>query len=223
MPKLLWPASLAVYVALSGCAGAQPAPYSDIASSSQLRPNPRDRSGRVPYSYAVPIDWRRYHRVIIEPVAIYRGSDSQFEKISEDDKRRLADYMRTQFTDRLSGVFEVTDRPAPDTIRVKITLTGAKTTAAVLGTLSRFDLVGGPYNAVQAVRGKEGAMTGSVMYAVEIEDAATNRLLSAYVTKQYPSPMNIKASVGAMAASMAGVRKGADELAETLSRNRPQP
>jgi uncharacterized lipoprotein YmbA len=221
MRKLLWLASLAACVTLSGCASTQPAQYSDIASSSRLRPNPQDRSGRVPYSYAVPVDWRQYRRVIVEPVAIYRGPDSQFEKISEDNKRRLADYMRQQFTDRLGGVFEITDRPGPDTIRVKITLTGAKTTAAVLGTFSRFDLVGGPYNAVQAVRGKEGAMTGSVMYAVEIEDAATDRLLSAYVTKQYPNPMNIKASVGAMAASMAGVRKGADELVETLSRERP--
>jgi hypothetical protein len=221
MRKLFWLAGLAVCVALSGCATTQPTQYSDIASSSRLRPNPQDRSGRVPYSYAVPVDWRRYHRVIVEPVVIYRGPDSQFEKISEDNKRRLADYMRQQFTDRLGGVFEITDRPEPDAIRVKITLTGAKTTAAVLGTFSRFDLVGGPYNAVQAVRGKEGAMTGSVMYAVEIEDAATDRLLSAYVTKQYPSPMNIKASVGAMAASMAGVRKGADELAEKLSREQP--
>lgn len=221
MSKLPWPASLVACVILAGCASTQPAAYSGIASSAQLQPNPRDRSGRVPYSYAVPVNWRRYQRIIVEPVTIYRGPDSQFEKVSEDDRRRLAGYMREQFTDRLSGVFEIVDRPAPDTLRVRITLTGAKTTKAFLGTFSRFDLVGGPYNAVQAVRGKEGSMTGSVMYAVEIEDAATGRLLNAYVTKQYPSPMNIKASVGAMAASMAGVRKGADELVERLSRNRP--
>ena len=34
---------------------------------------------------------------------------------------------------------------------------------AFLSTASRFDLAGGPYNLVQAARGKEGAFTGSVM------------------------------------------------------------
>jgi hypothetical protein len=37
-----------------------------------------------------------------------------------------------------------------------------------------------------------------------------------YVTKQYPNALNIAASLGTMDASMAGVRKGADQLAERL-------
>nr|WP_246792298.1 DUF3313 family protein [Rhizobium leguminosarum] len=64
--------------------------------------------------------------------------------------------------------------------------------------------------------GREGSMTGSVNYAVEIYDAASNRLLSSYVTKQYPNAMNIDASFTAMDASMVGVRKGADALLAEL-------
>jgi hypothetical protein len=37
--------------------------------------------------------------------------------------------------------------------------------------------------ALQAARGKEGAFTGSVSYAVEVYDASTNQLLGAYVTE----------------------------------------
>ncbi|MEH2469936.1 hypothetical protein V1281_000817 [Nitrobacteraceae bacterium AZCC 2161] len=55
-------------------------------------------------------------------------------------------------------------------------------------------------------------MTGSVIYAVEIFDAATSRLLSAFVSKQYPNPYNIKASVGPLAAAEVGIDKGADAL-----------
>jgi hypothetical protein len=74
----------------------------------------------------------------------------------------------------------------------------------------------GLYNGVQAVRGREGTFTGSVMYAVEIYDAPTNRLLSAFVAKQYPGAFNIGASIGSLAAAKAGIDKGAGALAEDL-------
>jgi hypothetical protein len=60
-------------------------------------------------------------------------------------------------------------------------------------------------------------MTGSVNYAVEIYDAQSNRLLSAYVTKQYPNAMNIGSSFTTMDASKVGIRKGADALVEQVN------
>ena len=82
----------------------------------------------------------------------------------------------------------------------------------MLGTLSRFDMAGAVYNGVQTARDGEGSLTGSAIYAVEIFDAATSKLLSAFVTKQYPSPYDIKASVGPLAAAEIGIDKGADAL-----------
>jgi hypothetical protein len=77
-------------------------------------------------------------------------------------------------------------------------------------------MAGNLYNGVQAVRGGEGAMTGSVMYAVEIFDAPTNRLLTAYVTKQYPNAMNPMATFGSLTASQSGVDSGSDMLLAQL-------
>lgn len=103
-----------------------------------------------------------------------------------------------------------------DTVRIRITLTGAKPNKRVIGTIMKVDIGGGSYNAVQAARGKEGAFSGSVSYAVEIFDAQSNRLLAAYVEKQYPSALNIKASLGAYDATKAGIRKGADQFVQGL-------
>ena len=61
-----------------------------------------------------------------------------------------------------------------------------------------------------------GSLTGSVVYAVEIFDAPTSRLLGAFVTKQYPPPYDIKASVGPLAAAEAGMDKGAEALIAQL-------
>ncbi|CUX06901.1 conserved hypothetical protein [Agrobacterium fabacearum S56] len=69
--------------------------------------------------------------------------------------------MQSRFTQKLRTRFSVVSAPAPGTLRVRLTLTGAKTTTPVLGPFSHLDVGGGVYNAVQAVRDKEGTMTGS--------------------------------------------------------------
>lgn len=214
--KMDRPAIVALCVALTGCAGLEPTRYAELESAAHLAPNPKDTSGRVPYRYSTPVDWRNYNKIIVEPVAIYRGADHQFGDMSEEGKADLAAYMGTTFAQKLATRFMLTTDRGPRALRLKLTLTGAVANTPVLGTLSRFDMAGALYNGVQTVRDREGTLTGSVIYAVEIHDAATNRLLSAYVTKQYPSPVNVAASMGDLTAAKAGIDKGAKALAAEL-------
>ncbi|MCC4621283.1 DUF3313 domain-containing protein [Xanthomonas cassavae CFBP 4642] len=191
-------------------------PYSQLPSSSYLRPHNGSRGNRMPYAYRSEVDWSHYRAAIIEPVAIYRGPDAQFENVPGQDKRMLADEMQQHFGDAFARRWRPTSAAGRDTLRIRMTLTGAKPSKRVLGILMKVDLGGGAYNAVQAARGKEGAFSGSVSYAVEIFDAQTDRLLAAYVEKQYPGAMNIKASFGTYDAAKAGIRKGAEQLVEGL-------
>jgi hypothetical protein len=206
-----------VCLALAGCATTRPVAYSGLASSARLEPSQDGESARIPYEYSPEVNWSEYANVVVDPVAIYRGKDHQFEKISEADKKVLARYMQEQFRDRLRSRYDLVRDPKPETLRIKLTLTGAKPTTPVIGTLLRFDVAGGVYNAVQSSQGKEGAMTGSVSYAVEIYDASTQRLLCAYVAKQYPNAYNVKATLGAWDAARTGIEKGADELLTRLN------
>ncbi|GMO95164.1 DUF3313 domain-containing protein [Bradyrhizobium sp. TM239] len=209
--------TLVLCVAVAGCASIAPVPYSEMASSAYMAPDKSDASGRVPYRYSTPVDWRTYSKVILDPVVIYRGRDHQFGDMSGKDRATLAAYMQNCFADRLRGRFVLVREPGPNTLRIRLTLTGAVANTPVLGTLSRFDLAGAVYNGVQAARDGEGTMTGSVVYGVEIFDATTSRLLSAYVTKQYPAAYDIKATTGALAAATAGLDKGADALMAQLN------
>lgn len=206
----------AVCTVLAGCASPEPVAYTGIASSFQLRPDPKDESGRIPYRYSTQVDWRSYDKAMIDPVTVYLGTDSQFGDMPAGDRAGLASDMEAQFTQKLAKRFQITSMPTPGTLRIKLTLTGAATTTPVLGPFSHFDLAGNLYNGVQAVRGGEGMISGSVLYAVEIYDAPTSRLLSAYVTKQYPGAMNIGASFGSLEAAKTGIEKGADALVAQL-------
>jgi uncharacterized protein DUF3313 len=52
---------------------------------------------------------------------------------------------------------------------------------------------------MHSARDKQAIFSGSVSYAVEIYDSASNRLLCAYVAKQYPWAENLFASFGTSA------------------------
>ncbi len=211
--------TLAACAALTACASTQPVPYSGIASSGQMRASTHDETGHIPYEFKSAASLRTYSNYTVEPVVVYGGADNQFEDVSEQDKKELAKYMQVTFANRLASLSRSSADPRAQALRIKLTLTGAKENTPVLSTLSRFDLLGGPYNAVQAVRGKEGALTGSVSFAVEIYSASTNELLAAYVSKQYPNAWNLGAGIGAMSASKTGIDKGADELVAYLAKH----
>lgn len=201
---------------LTGCASTQPVPYTGVTSSSQMKPDTHDDSGHIVYSFSTPADWNKYSRAILDPVVIYQGADAQFDVVSPEQKQALAAYMQQAFGKSVGERYPLTHAITPGTLRIRLTLTGAETTTPVLGTFSRFDLMGGPYNIVQSVRGKQGSFTGSVSYAVEIYDASSNQLLKAYIAKQYPNSLNVGASWGALSAAETGLDKGAEQLQEQL-------
>ncbi|MCF5722789.1 DUF3313 domain-containing protein [Pseudomonas syringae] len=205
-------AMLTITLAMAGCAGTSPSLYSGIDSSARLAPNTEGDADRVPYIYKANVDWKQYSAFILEPVTLYQAPDNQFGDLSQADRQTLSQYMHRQFSERLQERFKLTRVAAPNALRVKLTLTGAQTTTPFLGTFTRFDLAGGPYNIVQSIRGKEGSFTGSVSYAVEIYDSSNSRLLNAYVTKQYPNSLNISATRGSLSAAQTGIDKGADAL-----------
>ncbi|HWT38812.1 MAG TPA: DUF3313 domain-containing protein [Paraburkholderia sp.] len=203
-------------LAATACSSVQPVVYSGISSSQQLKQNRGDDAAKVPYRYAAPVVWSRYTQVMVDPVVVYRGGDNQFGDVTEDDKSALADYMSKTFASKLTKRFEIGAQPSPATLRIRLTLTGAETTTALVGQVMHFDIAGNLYNGVQAVRGGKGAFSGSVSYAVEVYDSTSGRLLKAYVSKQYPNAMNLPAAFGSLSAARTGLDKGADALVAQL-------
>ncbi|MCI1006081.1 DUF3313 domain-containing protein [Herbaspirillum sp. C7C8] len=197
---------------LTACASSDPVKYTGIDSSKVLTANEGDSTGRVPFSYSQAVDWTSYEAAVLPPVTIYRGADNQFGSMSEEDKATLANYMQQKFAEELRSRFSLSNAGTRKTLLIKLTLTGAQTNTAVISTFTRFDIGGGLYNAVQNARDREALVGGSIIYSVEVYDASDKRLLKAYITKQYPKPWDIGASMGALSASKAGIDKGAKAL-----------
>jgi Protein of unknown function (DUF3313) len=218
-----WPRSLAVgslalcLVALAGCESVKPTDYSSIASAPMMTPNTADRTGKIPFIYtAADVDFSKYQAVIVDPAAIYTGQDNRFGKVSATNRETLALYMQAQFTRELATKFVVRSEPGAGVLRVHLTLTGAEATVPVIAPLTRVMPPGAVLNTLQGARGKQGALMGSVSYAVEVYDSRSGALLRAYISKQFPFAEDVTSSFGVMDASKAGLRMGAADLLAQL-------
>lgn len=203
-------------VLLSGCASPHPLAYEGLASASQLAPNPKDKDWHVPFSYsAADPNWPGYHAAIVD-VVVYAGADQQFGGTTDADRAVLDAYMQKAFSEALKSKYDLVSAPNSGVLRIHLTLTGAQTSTPILSTITKLAPAGAVLNSLQTARDKEGAFSGSVSYAVEVYDSASDRLLLAYVAKQYPWAEDVTASFGPLDASKAGIRSGAAALREQL-------
>jgi len=217
--RLVVSAGLIACITLSGCASTKPAAYQDLSSSSQLKPV---KDGPDLYEYKNPRDHLApYTALMVDPVTIYRGPDSQFGSVKEPARDTIARYMQLEFAAALGKQFKITDFPAPGTLRLHLTLTGIETSTPVVSTLSHIAPVGLLVNSGLEVSGNRGTFFGSVSYAVELYDATTGELLYATVSKETAHALSIIASFGTLDASKAGVRRGAEHLRDDLAASFP--
>lgn len=201
-------------LALAGCSSSTPIAYQGLASAQQLHPVKNDEK---PFQYRnFAAQWGRYSKILIDPVTIYDGRDSQFGSVSAEDRQIVADYMKTKFAEILGKKFRIVQSADPATVRLHLTLTGIEKSTPVLSTISHLAPAGIVINGGLQAAGSNGTMFGTVSYAVEISDGATGTLLDAYVTKQTPDALDVTASIGYLDAAKEGVRIGATHLQEDL-------
>jgi len=204
--------ALAILLALAGCSTTKPKVYQQLASAAELSLNPSN-DGDKPYLYRAPdFDPARYPMVLLDPVVIYGGYDAQFKNVAMEDRRIIASYMDDQFSQAFAKNRIDDSTPRPDAVRIHLTLTGIEKSTPVLSTLSHVTPSGLVVNGVKSILGVEGTAFGSVIYAVEILDSMTGRLLMAYIAKQSADALDVTASFGYLDAARAGVRRGAEDL-----------
>ena len=164
-----------------------------LRSSSKMT---QDRPGSESWTYAQPATvFLKYRTVIIDPVLVYRGPDAQFEGVEQADRQRFADLMTNELRSEIAKSFPAPAKPQANTMRIKVTLLGAQKTRGGIATATRVTPLGFATSALKSVRGKQGSLTGSVLYAVEVYDGRTNDLLLAAVRRRTPDPLDVPATL----------------------------
>ncbi len=66
----------------------------------------------------------QYTQFWIEPVRVAMDRDPRIPRIDERERQRMADYFETQIHRALEDAYPLVDGPAPDTVRIRATITG---------------------------------------------------------------------------------------------------
>lgn len=202
--------------AISSAAAAQTGDHAPVAlqSSSKME---QAEAGSESWTYIKPgLSLAKYENLLIQPTAVYTGPDAQFGAIPQADREKFAGIVTSALQNELGQAFPLVDKASARTIVLRVTLLGAQPTRGGIATATRLTTFGLATSAIKSVRGKPGTMTGSVLFAVEAFDGASNELLAAAVRRESPDALDIPATLSTTDTVKAVARDFASELRRRL-------
>lgn len=214
MPRLFILALLGSLPAAPAFAQAQDHAPTELRSAGQLQHGKGET-----WTYVKPgLSLSAYTSVIVDPTAVYRGPDAQFENIAADDRTKFATMLTDALRGELGGAIALAPKAGPGVLRIRMTLLGAEKTTGGVSTASHVMPVGLATNAVKSFAGKRGSMTGSVLIAIEITDAQSGELLAAAVRRVAPDALDIPATLSTSDTVKAIARDLAKRVRERLQK-----
>ena len=164
-----------------------------LACGAHRRPTPTNMSGflenyallrpggpgDVRLVYRNPAaDWHRYHSVMLEPIAIWRSGRKSLDPVPEDDLLRLAHDFEQAVRARLGRSFTLVDRAGPGVLRIRLAITDARATDAVLDVCTVPCGEEAPPAGNGPIDAETRRLLGAAVIEGEIVDAETGTLLA---------------------------------------------
>lgn len=124
---------------LSGCGATRQARSVEESgflgdADSQMREGKSDEALRI---YRNPnADWKSYQKVMIYPVTVWVGKDSQLEDVSPLDRQRLANDLWAKLNEALKADYEIVHQPGPGVMLIKAAITEGEASWPVIDTIS---------------------------------------------------------------------------------------
>ena len=206
--------AIAALLILGGCASTTPKPpssYQEIALPTGASLRQSVAFGRAAMVWRDPqVDFGSYTGIIIDPVDIYRGADANFDGADEQALHRLVEFTRGEFA-RVAGPY-LAASPGPGVARLKLMLAGLENNVPVLSAATWGLPLSLPMNLLKAAGDQPGTFTGSATLAATLFDSQTNAVLGVAMQRNYPSAMNIVATVSSRAAQQAAITEAAEGM-----------
>ncbi len=202
-----------IFVLLAGCAS-MPQAFEGDEASRKVQPSQDFHNTLI---YVKPgVDAKKYTKFYIEPVQIYRGADAQFGSITEEQKQKMADFIRDEFIKALKKSLKVVDKPGPAVLRIRFTLAGIQETVTPLAAVTHALPAGLVVNLGLSAAHLKGSFMGSIVFGGEFFDGETGKLEGAFLTNKSPNAMNITTIFTGLDAAKQAVTDAAEKFRETI-------
>jgi hypothetical protein len=81
-------------------------------------------------------DWAAYHKILLEPVTLWRSGKKSLDPVPEEDLLRLVSYFQKSLHDRLGAEYQLVDAPGPGVMRIRLGITEARVADPILDVLA---------------------------------------------------------------------------------------
>ncbi len=174
--KILLVSLVAVFV-LTGCVSTPPPRSGFLADYPDLKPDPANP--RLLWWEKPGFDWKRYQKLMIDPVVVYYNPEARNQEIRPDDLKRLTDEFRNVVMAELQGSYPVVETPGLDVLRVRAAITEIIPVSPTLNVVT---------TAVAFVP----LDLGGAAIEAEFIDSMTNERVAAMVERKLGTPFDLK-------------------------------
>jgi len=132
-------------------------------------------------------NWPAYDKVLLEPVTLWRSGRKSLEPVPKEDLLRLVSDFQSAVRTRLGEGFRFVDQPGPGVMRIRVGITGAHASDAVLDILTASRGTGRPHPAGDGALDPETRrFLEAAVIEGEVRDAQTNALLAEGIDRRRP-------------------------------------
>jgi hypothetical protein len=172
----------AVMVIAAGCATSKVGETGFLKDYSKLQPG---REGGVDQIYLMQgVDFKRYTKIMMEPVTFYLKEDAKNKGINAGDMKDLSDAFHKAVAKELEGAYPLVSQPGPDVMRIRVAITGLDQSRPLQSGLSTVTPAGLVVSAVGKAATGEWMGVGGASMETEILDSQTNTVIGSAVDRR---------------------------------------
>jgi hypothetical protein len=177
--------AVVISLALMASAGLAAEPkYSGFLGDNykNLQPGPED--GAKMRWLKPGVMFGKYNKFMVDSVIFFFADDSEYKGIDPNEMKELADSFNQAIVTAFKDKYPIVAEPGPDVARIRIAITGVKSSKPVVSGISSVLPVGLAFSLVK--KGATGSWSGSGATSAEVEvlDPSTNDVIFAAVDEK---------------------------------------
>jgi len=173
-------------LAITGCATTEQARSVDtsgfLGDYSKLKPGEKNEA--LLYWINPDMDFKRYDKIVIEPVTIWRSENSDIAELPPEEQKNLQHYLYQAVKEALAKDYEIVETPEFGTMRIRMALTEAQGSTVAGDIITTYLPPAILINAVKRLSTGTSVFVGKAAVELEIVDIVTNRRMAAAVDKR---------------------------------------
>jgi hypothetical protein len=137
------------------------------------------KPGQAQLVYKKPgVDWAAYDKVLLDPVTVWRGEESQFKGVTPAQSQKMADYFYGLIHTALAKDYQMVTSTGPNTLRISVAIVKLKEANVAMETVSTVVPQARLLTSIADAGSKSPAFVGQASVQAKIVDAETNQLLA---------------------------------------------